>query len=148
MQDPVSDKFTIFARALPSPECSLETILVSDALFLLLKEKHSKLNSEVERLQSLVHEKLSLLNNEQPMTADDLKSIVKETVRIYVTEAGSAIQHSVEESQENLMYEFEKSAMDQDARHLCPAKKSALKAKSPSSALSKRKVKAAKPAKG
>ena len=113
-----------------------------------MKEKQSQLNSEVERLHSLVHEKLSLLNNEQPMTADDLNSIVKETVRIYVTEASSAIQHSIEESQENLMYEFEKSAMDQDARHLRPVRKSALNAKSPRSALSKRKVKATKPAKG
>ena len=124
----------------------LEIALVSNTLLLSLKEKQLQLNLEIERLQSLVHDKLLLLNNEQSITAEDLNNIVKETVRIYVTEAGSAIQHSIDESQEKLMYEYERSTVNQDSEH--SVKTSAGKAKSPGSGLGKRKPKPAKPAKG
>jgi hypothetical protein len=115
-------------------------------IFIIIKEKQLQLDSEIERLQSLVHDKLSLLNTEQPITAEDLNNIVEETVRIYVAEAGSTIQHLIEENQENLVYEFERSAVGQDVEK--NVKTSAGKAKSPGTGLGKKKAKAGKPAKG
>ncbi len=97
----------------------------------------------MERLESLVHDKLSLLNTEQPITAEDLNNIVEETVQLYVAEAGSTIQHLIEESQENLVYEFKKSAMDMNKN----VKMSAGKAKSPGTS-KKKKVNVGKPGKG
>jgi DNA/RNA-binding domain of Phe-tRNA-synthetase-like protein len=111
-----------------------------------LKEKQLQLDSEIERLQSLVQNKLTLLNTEQPITAEDLNKIVEETVQIYVAEAGSTIQHLIEQSQENLVYEFEKSAVGQEMNR--NVKTSGGKAKSPGNVLGKKKVKVAKPAKG
>ena len=67
-------------------------------------------------------------------------------MQIYVAEAGSTIQHLIEESQENLVYEFEKSAVGQDLNR--NAKTSGGKTKSPGTVLAKKKVKVTKPAKG
>ena len=111
-----------------------------------IMEKKLQLDLQIEQLHSLVQNKLSLLNTEQPITREELNNIVKETVQIYVAEAGSTIQHLIEESQENLVYEFQKSAVGQDPNR--NAKTSGGKTKSPGTVLAKKKVKVAKPTKG
>ncbi|XP_028407025.1 uncharacterized protein C8orf74 homolog [Dendronephthya gigantea] len=108
-----------------------------------IMEKQLQLDSEVERLQLLVHEKLLLLNTEKPITTEDLNDIVKETVKMYVASAGSTIQHLIQESEENIAYEFEKTAMEQKTQGASTPSK---KTRSPQSG--KKKGKAAKSVKG
>lgn len=104
-----------------------------------------QLDSEVERLQLLVHDKLSLLNTEKPITAEDLNNIVEETVKMYVASAGYTIQHLIEESEENVLYVLEKTATE---RKMQGAGRPSKKTKTPQSSLGKRKGKGTKPVKG
>lgn len=50
--------------------------------------------------------------NKEP-TNDELKSVVEEAVKIYVASAGSSIKFLMEESEENVMYQYSRAAIIQ-----------------------------------
>lgn len=77
-------------------------------------ERQSLLDLEMQSLESLLHEQLLFLSDNETLTTDELKSIIEETVKMYVTSAGSTIKFSIQESQENLMYQFAKAAVNQE----------------------------------
>lgn len=86
--------------------------------------------------------KLSLLGTEQPITEVYLNNVIQETVKIYVEEAGSTIRHMIEENQESLLYEFERSTIAQDFS--VNVKASPGKTKSAAAGLTKKKPKPGK----
>ena len=67
----------------------------------------------IQNLEALIQEKLSSLEKQTNLTTDELKSLIKETVEVFVASASNAITFSIEESQGNLEYEFCKAAVTQ-----------------------------------